>query len=155
MTSFRDQSWDKRYEEMGDTAEGRFEDWCARNRLNFVRYGLDRPPIAMYKLPARIRYSPDYLLSNKFVEVQGFGRDQTVKLKLEKHGSLRWWNDVHPVDLYLWDSHNERECFVPIHVFDMVLGTDGAELRAFPEGKSYFALNADHLFAAAAERETR
>lgn len=143
--SFKDRSWARRFEEMGDEAEGVFEDVCdAQLKLKFVRYGLNRPPIQMHKLPARIRYTPDYLMSAKFVEVQGVGRDQTVKLKLDKWGALRWWNDVHPVELFVWDSHHERWCFVTLDQ----LQENIRAVNQFPEGHAYFEYDADVLFDA-------
>src|SRR6266498_2550714 len=96
--SFRDQDWQARYQGMGDLAEGAFEEV---HQYGFVRWGLDRPPIQVHKLPKRIRFAPDYLTTHSFVEVQGFGKDQVIKLKLDKYDALRWWNVLHPVDLFL------------------------------------------------------
>ena len=137
---------------MGDRAEGAFEHWCATEQRNYVRWGLDRPPLNLRLLPARLRYAPDYLMSAQFVECQGFGQDGTFKLKLEKHGALHWWHGLHPVDLWILDSHHGRACFLTLPAFDDLLGATGAELRSFPEGKSYFAVDGDDIFAAAGER---
>jgi len=87
-SQFADQSFNKRLNNMGDLAEGVFEEWCG---TNFARYGLNRPPIAMWKLPAKIRYTPDYITSDYLVEVQGFGRKQVVHMKLDKWDALLWW----------------------------------------------------------------
>lgn len=134
---------------MGDEAEQRFEEWCKRNKRGYVTYGLRRPPVQVYKLPARVRYTPDYLTTKSFVEVQGLGTDQQVKMKLEKWGSLHYWNDLHPVDLYLWDSKKERECLIPLLTFDTLLGS--ASLDQFDQSKPYFKLGADEVFALAGE----
>lgn len=134
---------------MGDQAEDRFEAWCKKQKRGYVRYGLNRPPIQVYKLPARIRFTPDYLTTASFVEVQGLGTDQQVKLKLDKWGSLHYWNDLHPVELFLWDSKNERECILHLLRFDQLLGT--AALDVFDTNKPYFSVSADRVFAAAAE----
>jgi hypothetical protein len=99
----------------------------------------------MHTLPARVRYSPDYLMSGKFVEVQGFGRDQTFKLKLDKFGCLSWWNDLLPVDLFIFDSQNSRWQLMELHGIDSMLGRGVGELKFFPEGKPYFAFPATHL----------
>jgi hypothetical protein len=141
--SFKDQAWSSRFDAMGDQAEGVFEEVC---ELGFVRFGLNRPPLRMSALPARIRYTPDYLMSSKLVEVQGFGRDQVMKLKLDKWNCLHWWNSVHPVELFLYDSHNDRWTFVTLKQLDEWLANGEAELRSFPEGKSYFAFRASLLF---------
>jgi len=139
--SFRDKQWNDRLDAMGDEAEGVFE---AVAPANFVRYGINRPPLQVHRLPARIRFTPDYLMTNKFVEVQGCGRDQTFKLKVSKHGALRWWNDLHAVELFLWDSHNCRWCFVTLEQLESLLV--GTTVRAFPEGHPYFEFNADDVF---------
>lgn len=143
--SFKDAGWAARFEALGDEAEGVFE-YVAEHELElgFTRYGLNRPPIRLGSVPARIRYSPDYLMSSKFVEVQGLGRDQELKLKLDKWGALHWWADVHPVDLFVWDSHGGRWCFLTLAQLDDLLGC--AELKSFPEGKPYFSFPADAVF---------
>lgn len=141
--SFKDRDWQARFDEMGDLAEGIFE-WVCEEVLDrgYVRYGLNRPPIRMSALPARVRYTPDYLMSNAYVEVQGFGRDQTLKLKLDKWGALHWWNDLHPTKLFVYDSHNKRWQFVGLPELDEVLADGKGTLDSFPEGKTYFAFHA-------------
>lgn len=144
--AYKDDKWSEREKTLGDISEGAFEAWCNNADLNFIRWGLDRPPLQMWRLPARLRYSPDYLMTKCFVECQGFGRDQTYKMKFEKWGSLHYWNDLHPVSLYVWDSKYERECFVPLLEFDNLLGEPGVEQGKFGEGKAYIAVPADLLF---------
>ena len=146
---FRNRSWNDRYAEggMGDEAEGHFEAYCAKKKLGFVRCGLDRPPLSVGRLPARVRYWPDYLMTRGFVEVQGFGRDQTMKLKLDKWGVLHYWNDLMPVELYLWDSTNERELVIGILELDAIIDKEpSVTLDRFPEGKAYFAIPSRLLF---------
>lgn len=144
--SFHEGGWHKRFDAMGDEAEGHFEDEFNGLGLKFVRYGLNRPPISMSRLSARLRYTPDYLCHNRLIEVQGIGRDQTVKLKLDKFNALHWWNDAHPVELYVWDSKNKRSCLVTLRALDKLLDDGVGELRRFHEGKSYFAFPASALF---------
>lgn len=150
MSAFKDQSWEQRYTQMGDQAEGRFERYATEElQLSFLRFGLDRPPLRMSQLPTRLRYTPDYLMSNKFVEVQGFGRDQTFKIKLEKLNCLHWWNDLHPTFFYVWDSKNERECMLHLFLIDGIINSGQVTLDHFPEGKAYFALKGEDVFDAA------
>ncbi len=140
---FADQSFDKRFNDMGDLAEGVFEEWSP---VNFVRFGLNRPPLAMWKLPPRIRYTPDYLTSDYLVEVQGFGRKQVVHMKLDKWKSLLWWDrNVMPVRLFLHDSHNDRQLMFPIKKLRPLV--DKAEVRKFPEGNEYYAINAGEVWS--------
>lgn len=156
MSAFKDQSWEQRFGAMGDEAEQKFEEY-AKDVLDrgFVRYGLNRPPIKMHSLPARIRYTPDYLMSRCFVEVQGLGRDQKFKLKFDKWNSLRWWNDFKREDfdgvsLYVWDSHKKRETMFPLECLDALLSDGTGALGVFHEGKPYIEFPADDVFGLAA-----
>lgn len=144
--SFKDQAWATRYERMGDTAERKFEE---QSTVNYVRWGLQRPPLNMRMLPARVRYAPDYLTSSCFVEAQGFGRDNTLKLKIDKYNALHWWRDVHPVDLFVWDSHRKRSARLSLLALDELVRDGHARIEAFPEGKSYFAIDGESVFDAA------
>lgn len=148
--SFKDRDFAYRLVAMGDQSEQAFERWCVDHDTNFIRWGLDRPPLNLRMLPTRLRYSPDYLTSSRFVECQGFGQDQVFKLKVEKHGALHWWSDLHPVDFWVLDIHFHRACILTLTSFDTLLG-EATELRAFPEGKPYFAVDGDALFDAAGE----
>jgi hypothetical protein len=147
--SFKDEGWARRFDAMGDEAEGMFEGVCTKLGQGFTRYGLNRPPLRMSMLPARLRYTPDYLMSAKLVEVQGCGKDGLVKLKLDKQGALHWWNDVHPVELFLWHTQSRNWCFVPLTAFDSLIESGQADLQQFPEGKAYFAYPFGSLYAQA------
>lgn len=144
--SFKDERWSQREQSLGDEAEGHFVEWCNAQPLGYVRSGLDRPPLQMWKLPARIRYTPDFLLTKCYVEVQGFGRDQLYKMKFEKLMALHYWNALHPVSLYVWDSHYQRECFIGLTDFDNILGEPGVTQGKFSEGKAYVAVPGDLIF---------
>jgi hypothetical protein len=152
VMSFKDRSWEQRFGAMGDEAEGHFEAYAKEVlNLGFVRFGLNRPPIALHTVPARLRYMPDYLMSKRLVEVQGVGRDQLIKLKLDKWGVLHHWNDVRTAEfdgvwIYIWDSHHKRECMFPLANFDKILGEGHGALGHFPEGKPYFEFDADLVF---------
>ena len=147
MSQFRDQPFERRFDKLGDEAEQHFEEYAERVlNKKFVRFGLERPPLRMSYLPTRIRYTPDYLMTKHFVECQGFGRDQTYKIKLEKLNCLHWWNDLHPVQMYVWDSHKQRECMLHLFRLDDLINEGKANLGHFAEGKAYFALHADDIF---------
>lgn len=139
--AFKDKAWSARFAAMGDEAEGVFEQVLTDAHVGFARYGLNRPPLRMGMIPARIRYTPDYLMSAKLVEVQGVGQDGIVKLKLDKWGALHWWNDVHPVELFIWDSHHQRYGFIQLLHLDEMVADGHVSLDRFPEGKTYFAFS--------------
>lgn len=139
--SFKDLAFESRLNSMGDEAEGMFEQVYPHG---WARYGLNRPRIAMSKLPLKIRYTPDYVTSAKLVECQGFGADQLVKVKFEKLVALHMWNSDMPTEIFLWDTTNQRFTYVNIATLSNTLHTH-ADLATFPEGKRYWALGADQL----------
>lgn len=126
---------------MGDEAEGVFELVYPEG---FARYGLNRPPINLTNVPPKIRYTPDYLTGKGLVEVQGFGNDQTLKLKLDKLAALDEWHGDFRVDLFVWDSKNKRCGFVRMGDLHDALDAHGV-MREFPEGKAYVALRAERI----------
>lgn len=140
---FRDQPLEhrKRKGGMGDMAEAVFEKVYP---LGYVRYGLDRPPIQVHALPELIRYTPDYITSKGLVEVQGFGKDQTFKLKDDKYEALRQWHRTFRVDLFIYDSANDRYGFVRLEDFMSAWEAHGSE-GLFDGNKPYMALRAPHL----------
>jgi hypothetical protein len=129
---------------MGDEAEGVFEQVYGQG---FVRTGLNRPPLMMSMLPEFVRYTPDYLTSKGYVEVQGFGRDQINKFKREKIEALLAWNRHFRVDFFLWDSYNKRYGWVRLQ--DLVRDFRPHHVQTFPEGKEYFGVSAAELPMAA------
>lgn len=122
---------------MGDEAESVFEQTIGKR---FIRFGLNRPDIDVRRIPARLRYTPDYLTAPAFYEVQGCGADETIKLKLDKWQALHYWNDVHPVRLFFWN--NKQEQFVDLTLDDVTtaLNRSDVALNRFREGKAYFAI---------------
>ena len=142
---FRNQTWNQRMTQMGDQAEGAFEQWATYANLGYARYGLNRPPLQVHKLPPFIRYTPDYLMTKQLVEVQGFGRDQKFKLKDEKLGALLEWGHIHYVQLFAHDSTNNRNFMVPLDNINEAIHMDAIPQGAFPEGKMYHEFSADLL----------
>ncbi len=146
MTSFSDQMWETRVAAggMGDQAEARFESVYPNG---WVRTGLNRPPLQVWKLPMRERYRPDYMTSNGYVEVQGLGKKQTMALKIEKYNCLQAWHQIFPVDLFVYDAYYDRHTTVGLRQVDDWINLGKVQLRFFPEGKAYFLIPADVIFA--------
>ena len=140
--SFRDQDFNRRFEKMGDEAEGVFEQVA---KLGFARFGLSRPPVQVGKLPDFVRYTPDYLQTNRLVEVQGCGQDGMLKFKLDKLAALSDWNEIMPVCLFVWDR--KRRCYAEFPLSTLIewYTTDQGERGTFPEGKAYFGVSVDQI----------
>lgn len=112
----------------------------------WVRYGLSRPPLKMSMLSTVVRHTPDYLTSRGFVEVQGFGKDQIVKLKPAKLDALGQWDSFMPVELFLWDSTNSRYGQWPLDVVLGWLSHPDATTGEFHDTGMYHAIPASVMF---------
>jgi hypothetical protein len=139
--TFQDQHWQSRFASMGDEAEAVFESVYEHG---FTRYGLDRPPIAVGKLPLKLRYTPDYHTSAGLVEVQGFGQQQLIKVKVEKLTALEMWQQDAPVRLFFFDKTHSACALQPLAEFTRNVYAHAA-LDRFPEGKPFFFLDAADL----------
>lgn len=141
MSQFNEQSWNHRYSKMGDEAENVFEQVATSMMWGWTRYGLNRPEMRLENVPRMICYTPDYLTEFGFVEVQGVGQDQTIKIKIDKLEALRKWDsisDTYQVSLFLWDRTNQMWTMNPIRDYDRN-NCDTAGF--FHEGKAWLGWN--------------
>lgn len=134
---FRDKPWHKRFEVMGDIAEGEF----AKRNPNAMPFGLNRPPWRVNEMPTdAMKCTPDFLLKDRFVEVMGLGRDQLLKLKRYKAQALfAIWDLVGPTNLWVWDSSRKVCWEAHISAWLDACWTKG-RVRHFPEGTEYHEL---------------
>lgn len=136
---FHKQNWNQRFQTMGDEAEGIFEQVY---KNNWVRTGLNRPPLQMSALSVPVRYMPDYLTSKAWVEVQGCGRDKVIRIKQEKLDSLADWEYLgHPVDMFFWDTTNKR--YTQVSLNTVIVACSRLEPKLYPEGKVFYEIPTD------------
>jgi hypothetical protein len=64
--------------------------------------------------PEVIRFSPDYLGWNRFIECQGFGRDRRIIFKERKLDALIYWNGIMPVWFGLYDAIEDTVIFADL-----------------------------------------
>ena len=140
--SFKDRSFSQRIKQggMGDQAEAVFENVYP---LAWDRMGWNRPSTPMNGMVAFIRYMPDYMTFHGPVEVQGFGGDQTIKLKLDKLDALHEWDLVQPTRLFLFDSKQSQHATITVPELLALVARKETEVRCFPEGKEYYAIPAN------------
>lgn len=138
--SFHEQSFQSRFGTMGDQAEAAFDQVFPKNH----KLGLNRPPFSMSGMLLEMRYVPDRITRDAFVEVMGIGTDQTLKLKIEKFDALFAWKSIGPVDLFVYDSKHDRWWLAPITDWFRAVLLHGT-LDQFHDGKEYAALHADHF----------
>lgn len=140
MSEFHKQSWGARFGAMGDQAEGIFDLVYPKHHA----LGLNRPPFGVGGMDRNMRYTPDRMTRKAFHEVMGIGRAQTLKIKTEKLAALEDWSKLGPTELFVYDSKNHRYWEAAVEQWDQAAEQHG-NLKAFPEGKKYFELAANHF----------
>lgn len=135
--TFKDQKWETRLGKMGDQAEAVFEDVF---QGTFERTGFNRPEgIDMSKLPASVRFMPDYIRNDAWYEVQGCGRDLKLKFKPAKMMALSRLEILgHPIKFFLYCSETKEWVIATFdQTWERVLE---GERCTFPEGVPYRAV---------------
>lgn len=141
--NYRDRPWHRRIAQMGDLAEGKF----AALNPKAVKIGLDRPPWRVNDMPTvEMKCIPDFVAKDRFIEVMGFGRDQTLKIKCYKLDALDTWDvAVGPVYLWVYDSSTDRCWDAPLYDWAIACQSK-ATIEKFPDNDAkYYALHVDHF----------
>lgn len=138
--SFKDAPFSQRFAALGDQAEGVFETVWPKA---WERWGINRPSVSLKGVPAFVRQAPDYWDSDGFIEVMGFGRDQTFKLKCDKHDALLDWAEKWLVRIFVWDSYKKQWSIAWLHQIEEALVNEGWD-DVFSDGPKFVALKAHH-----------
>jgi hypothetical protein len=139
--SFHTQTFETRFGTMGDTAEAVFDLVHPKNH----KLGLNRPPFGVGGMPLALRYTPDRMLRDRFVEIMGVGRDRTLKLKVEKFDALFMWEFIGPVSLFVYDQTEHAHYDAPIREWFHQALAHGASDVFENDGKRYIGLNVAHF----------
>lgn len=131
------QTWDERYQVMGDTAEEAFTRVAVRDRITMMRFGLNRPLLNVGQLPTFIRFMPDFLTQHTLVECKGVGRDSVLKIKLNQMDTLRQWNKYMPVEFFIYNSFINKYAFATYGEVSHASYVHGS-VRDFPEGNAAY-----------------
>ena len=132
--AFSDLNWNQRFESMGDETEGIFEEMYPEQ---YVRFGFNRPPFSIAKMPLQLRYAPDYIEGGiRFVECQGIGA-AGLKVKIEKLMALQHWDLMLPVHFFIWSRPKEMVTEFTLKELLKYAGQEKASLGAYTEGKPY------------------
>jgi hypothetical protein len=149
MTAFNQKPFADRWVHMGSTAERSVEE---AHEGKVVRFGLDRPPFSLRYLPAELRGAPDYLGGKAFYEACGVGRDQMVKIKVYKHNTQMWWNDIFPVFYHIFDSANKRWAEIEVTVVQELIDAGHVPIKKFDSDNiEYYELNMELVMANATD----
>jgi len=140
VTGFSNQSFAARFGTMGDPAEAAFDMVHPKNHA----LGLNRPPFSMSRMAAPLRYTPDRLTNEMFVECMGIGGDGTLKIKDEKVEALKVWEHVGPVALFVYDSKKVEWYLALMSDWQEALDQHGKP-ATYPEGKTYRRLHRKHF----------
>jgi hypothetical protein len=125
--SFRDQEFSARFTAMGDAAEQAHDDVFPAHHKS----GLNRPPMKVGQLSPMLRCLPDRMKADGWTECMGVGRDQIIKVKIDKLIQLVKWSVVAPVHIFINDSHKKRWCIGPVDDWTAALFEHG-EYGEFP-----------------------
>ena len=142
-------SWHNRFQTMGDIAEGEFAKWARRNGHSIERLGWDRPRMGVSKMSEILRHIPDFYASDGYLyEVVGMGRDGILKgVKVDKWESLKYWNTVQPLRLFIYNSSNGAWVMLPWPTLvQMVAKARRLGVRSFKnDGNEYYPIKWEWL----------
>lgn len=135
--SFHGKDFNQRFAAMGDEAEGVFEQVYPNN---WTRTGLDRPPIRLSDVPAKIRNTPDYLTAKGWVECQGFGNDGILKVKLAKLEACGHHHIDFRLDFFWWHSPSKEYGYSRWTEIAALVDKHEVEIKEFHDGPEYAAI---------------
>lgn len=127
----------------GAMAEKKFIEVHCRQ---FERWGWNDARINVGLLPDELRHAPDYVDCKALYECKGVGKDQLLKIKLSELAAWRWWHNIHPVTVFVWDSHKRRHLYVPLDLLLNITNRPTVTLDHFSEGRAYLAVPCEELF---------
>jgi hypothetical protein len=157
---YNQQAFSTRYATLGDKSEAVFESWATTHGLNYVRFGLDRPPFDSFQyLPEAVRFLPDFLCedtssvirnnyhtkerSHFFVEVKACGKDQRIKVKLRQIEAIRRYEQFfgRTVLFFFYDSFKGRISMRHSAAnIKRIADKNELPVKTFPEGTEYYAI---------------
>ena len=137
MTAFHEQTFTKRFAQMGDASEAAFDTLYPKHH----KLGLNRPPFFMGGMNATMRYTPDRMRRDAIIECMGCGRDGILKLKVDKLSALIAWKAIGPVNLFVFHSTTGACYEASIDDWEQAV-LDHGTLETFErDDKKYWALN--------------
>lgn len=144
--AFHKQSFNSRMATAGDPAELACDKVYAyrTHKLGLDRVWQNGVGLYMAQMTPAMRYTPDRMVIDRFVECMGIGRDGTLKIKHEKIQALDQWANIGPTSLFVFDQTKNTYYEAPISEWVVAL-VEHAETLSFPEGKLYYALHRSHF----------
>lgn len=87
-------------------------------------------------------HMPDYFDGEQWYEIQGCGRDQMIKLKVNKLEDQRQWQGFteYPVMYWFYDSHNKASTAMSLTAINYLVTQEEFVLQTFPEGHQYWEM---------------
>ncbi len=143
MKPYYERSFAERFGALGDKAEEAF----TTVNPTAHRVGLRRPQFSLRNVAPNLRYAPDFLTPDGFVEVMGFSTRGagTLKLKFEKASALQQWDMVAPVSLFVWDSGGKQWWQSPIGDWLAACWEHADRARFSDDNRPYFDLPWRHF----------
>ena len=138
---FYQKNWTLRVSQMGDVAEN----VCDRvyqgrtHALGLNRVWQNGVGLTLSQMTTPMRYTPDRITIDSFVECMGVGRDRKLKVKREKLQALVEWDKIGPTRLGVYDQTENVWYETGIHHW-VASCTKYGTVKMFPEGKEYYEL---------------
>lgn len=140
MSGYASQEFGQRIGQMGDQAEGLFENLGLLGRAN--RYGWNR--VATSAMPRNLANTPDYVTSTgDLVEVMGCTGTLFRAMKVDKWESMKAWNTFAEGRLSFFIFNSGRQTWVLLSYEKMKRLVGKARkrgIKAFPDGNEYYEI---------------
>lgn len=139
---FHQRNWNARVTQMGDAAENVCDlvHGGRTHALGLNRVWQNGVGLTLNQMTNAMRYTPDRMTIDGFVECMGVGRDRKLKIKVEKLDALDQWSKIGPTRLGVYDQHDNVWYEADIHDWLWACNSHGL-YRNFPEGKQYVELH--------------
>lgn len=140
--AYHEQSFSARLGTMGDASEDAFDNiYPKHHKLGLNRVWADGSNLYLNKMTPAMRYTPDRLIADRFVECMGCGSDSTLKVKNEKIRAMNLWEqNIGPTSLFVYSSKTNSYWIAPVSHWVARFNEHGIQ-KAFSDGKQFIALN--------------
>jgi hypothetical protein len=135
---FSDLPWSERERKLGDTSENAFELTLAAQGRTWVRLGQLHSEVAPSARPDWVRKAPDYLVDSALWEVKSSGHERKVRLAFAHYVVLRWWAELLPLYVFVWEMPAQRSFVYRWHDIQSML-SDQARIAwgEFSDGNAF------------------
>ena len=150
--TFADKTWEERISDPMFYHSERIFEKMWPGPLQHFGLGLASNRMAVWKMPAFMLHTPDYIggyteeSTPVLIEVQGTGTKaevRTHKFKHKKLEALGKWNSIHEVTFWLWDDKTETYVWTSYASIRLMVAQGKATEGSFDGKRPYWAIPVD------------